>query len=508
MIKVNPVEIGGGFGGKGNAYLPPVAALLAKRTGRPVQMQMDRKSVFESTGPSPGGKIKVMMGVDDDGAIQAATAEIMFEAGSYPGSAVGSAATCMFSPYAIPNMRVDGYDILLNIPPAGAYRAPGAPQASFACESVIDEICEERGWDRLEFRLKNSSKEGSRRVDGIALTNHGLEEVQRAAMGSDHWNSPLEKRGSDGKLRGRGVASAYWPNGGGESSVLLTLGADGAVAMSTGSADLSGIRVAIAMQVAEVLGIPADDVHPTIPDTDSIGYAGVSGGSRTAFATGHAGYNAAHSLVSKMEKRAAGLWGIELGDVQFADGIFSSRTDPELRLPFRDLACRLGFAEGAITASESVNLTSAGAGTATHIVDIEVDPETGKANVIRYTSIQDVGKAVHPAYVEGQLEGAAAQGIGWALKEEYYFDDRGEMLNSSFLDYRMPTALDVPPIETVLVEVPNPLHPFGVRGVGEVALIPPLAAVRNAIYDAIGVYLYELPMKPNRILAALEEKRC
>ncbi|MCH7740570.1 MAG: xanthine dehydrogenase family protein molybdopterin-binding subunit [Chloroflexi bacterium] len=506
QIKVNPVEIGGGFGGKTVVYLPPVAALLSRKAGRPVKLQMDRKSVFEGTGPAPGGTLIVKIGVNGDGVIKAATADMKFEAGGFPGSAVGAAAICIFSSYTIENIRIDGYDILTNKPKSAAYRAPGSPQAAFACESVIDEICEQGGWDKLEFRLKNASKEGARRADGPIFARLGMEETVQAAMDSDHWNTPLEKNGANGKLRGRGVASGFWMNGAGKSSVTLALDADGAVMMNEGSADIGGTRASIAMQAAEVLGIPAEDVHPSIPDTDSIGFTGVTGGSRTTHATGYAAYNAAQSLIERLKERASMLWGIDPDSVEFKDGVFRSASDPELNLTFKQLAARLDETGGPVTAAESVNLSSAGNGTATHIVDLEIDPETGKTDVIRYTAVQDVGKAVHPAYAEGQIEGGAVQGIGWALNEEYFMNDDGEMQNSSFLDYRMPTSLDMPMIETILVEVPSPFHPFGVRGVGEVPLVPPLAAVRNAIHDALGIYLYETPMNPRRIMDGLKEK--
>jgi CO/xanthine dehydrogenase Mo-binding subunit len=252
--------------------------------------------------------------------------------------------------------------------------------------------------------------------------------------------------------------------------------------------------------------LPAEDIHPSIPDTDSIAYTGVTGGSRTTHATGWAAINAAESLVSQLKERAAQLWGIEVGDVDFSAGVFSSGTDPELSIAIKELASRLSETGGPVASAESVNISTAGNGTATHIVDLEVDPATGKTDVLRYTAIQDVGKAIHPAYVEGQMEGGAAQGIGWALNEEYFMSDDGVMENSSFLDYRMPTSLDLPLIETILVEVPSPFHPYGVRGVGEVSLSPPIAAVRNAIYDAMGVYMYETPMKPGKILEALNSK--
>ena len=502
-IKVNPVEIGGGFGGKTVVYLPPVAAVLSRKAHRPVKMIMDRRSVFEGSGPAPGGKIRVRMGVTNDGKLKAADADIRFEAGAFPGSAVTAGAICVLACYNIPNVRIDGRDIVVNKPKSAAYRAPGSPQVAFASEQVVDEICEKMGWDKIQFRLDNASQEGTRRADGPSFARVGLVETLEAALASDHWNSSLEEIGPDGKLRGRGIASGYWMNGGGKSTCDLSVADDGIVFMNEGSADIGGTRASIAMQAAEVLGVDAHDVRPSIPDTDSIGFTGVTGGSRTTYATGYAAYEASLELVEKLKVRASMVWGIDTDEVDFADGVFSSKSDPELRLGFKELAQRLEGTGGPVTSTASVDLAEAGNSFAVHICDLEVDPQTGKTDVIRYTALQDVGKAVHPSYVEGQLQGGVVQGIGWTLNEEYFMTEEGVMTNSSFLDYRMPTSLDLPMIDTILVEVANPLHPFGVRGVAEVPLAPPLGAVSNAVTNATGRRYTDAPINPGKIVAGL-----
>ena len=502
-IKVNPVEIGGGFGGKTVVYLPPVAAVLSRKAHRPVKMIMDRRSVFEGSGPAPGGKIRVRMGVTNDGKLKAADADIRFEAGAFPGSAVTAGAICVLACYNIPNVRIDGRDIVVNKPKSAAYRAPGSPQVAFASEQVVDEICEKMGWDKIQFRLDNASQEGTRRADGPSFARVGLVETLEAALASDHWNSPLEETGPDGKLRGRGIASGYWMNGGGKSTCDLSVADDGIVFMNEGSADIGGTRASIAMQAAEVLGVDAHDVRPSIPDTDSIGFTGVTGGSRTTYATGYAAYEASLELIEKLKVRASMVWGIDADEVDFADGVFSSKSDPELRLGFKELAQRLEGTGGPVTSTASVDLAEAGNSFAVHICDLEVDPQTGKTDVIRYTALQDVGKAVHPSYVEGQLQGGVVQGIGWTLNEEYFMTEEGVMTNSSFLDYRMPTSLDLPMIDTILVEVANPLHPFGVRGVAEVPLAPPLGAVSNAVTNATGQRYTDAPINPGKIVAGL-----
>ena len=491
-VKVNYVEIGGGFGGKTKVYLAPIAALLSRKSGgRPVKLVMERTAVFEATGPAPGGKIRMKIGVTKEGKVTAADTDLIFESGGYPGSAVGAAAICVFACYNWPASRITGYDVLVNKPKSAAYRAPGSPQASFAIESVVDEICEEMGFDRIQFRLDNAAREGTRRGDGVQFPRVGLEECLIATRDSDHWNSPLGDAPA-GKARGRGIATAYWMNGGGKSTCDLML-------QDEGSADIGGTRASIAMQAAEVLGIPAEDVHPSIPDTDSIGFTGVTGGSRTTYATGLAAYNAAHKLVDELKDRLANLWETDVDKIDFADGMFSSDGQT---IGIQELAGRLDPTGGPVTSTASVNPSSAGAAYGVHICDLEVDLATGKTDVIRYTAVQDVGKAVHPQYAEGQIQGGAVQGIGWALNEEYFLTDDGAMANKSFLDYRMPTSLDMPMIDTIMVEVPNPLHPYGVRGVGEVPICPPLSAVVQAIHGATGKRYYDLPVKPGRILEA------
>ncbi len=468
-------------------------------------MVMDRISVFDASGPAPGGKVKIKLGVNSNKKLTSAYADIRLEGGAFGGSAVGASAKCVFSCYDIENTKIDGYDLVVNKPKSAAYRAPGSPQVSYAIEVTIDEICKSQGWDSLEFRILNASTEGTRRGDGPKFPKIGNLDVLEAVQKSDHWNSTKPKSKS-GKLIGRGIASGYWMNGGGKSSVTLSINDDGTVALLEGSADIGGTRPSISMQAAEILGLAAEDMFPRIPDTDGVGYTGMTGGSRTTFATGWAAVNAANNLVDELKNRLCMIWEIDKKEIEFYKGKFNSKSDPELNINFKDLAKKLDGTGGPVSAVGSVDLDSSSHGFGTHVVDLEIDPETGKTDIIKYTAVQDVGKAIHPAYVEGQIQGGAAQGIGWALNEEYYINDDGKMLNSSYLDYRMPTSLDLPMIDTILVENENPEQPFGVRGVGEVPICPPLGAITNAIEDAIGVRLNSLPMKPSVILKALLNK--
>ena len=504
-IKVTPMEIGGGFGGKIPVYLEPLAALLSKKSGEPVKLTMSRADVFQSSGPAPGSWMKIKVGVTKEGKLTACQASIAMEGGGYPGASVAPAVNCAFACYDYANGQVDGYDVVVNKAKTAAYRAPGAPQAAFAVETVMDDICEKLKMDPMEFRLHNASKEGTRRIEGPIFARVGNVEVMEAARDHDHYKTALDKGPKDGKYRGRGVASGFWFNIGFQSSCTITVNSDGKVSLIEGSVDIGGTRAAIAMQAAEVLGIPYEDVKPTVVDTDSIGYTALTGGSRVAFASGWAAIEAAEDVKRQMMERAAKIWDTPVDEVEYVDGGVSHRSDPELRMSFRELAGQFVEAMsqgGSIIGRASVDPRGAGNAFATHIVDVEVDPDTGKVDVLRYTAVQDAGKAIHPSYVEGQMQGGAVQGIGWALNEEYFFNDRGRMMNSSLLDYRMPTSLDLPMIDTVIVEVANPGHRFGARGVGEVPIVPPMAAVANAIYDAIGVRMDTLPMSPGKILEA------
>ena len=497
-IKVVPLEIGGGFGGKINVYIKPVAALLAKKTGKPVKVLMNRADVFEGTGPTPASYITIKIGAKEDGKITAAQTSLAFEAGAYPGSPVGAGAMCVFAPYNIEHVLIDGYDVVVNKPKSAPYRAPGATNAAFGTETVIDELAEQLDIDPLEIRIMNGAKEGDRRADGPIFPRIGFIESVEAAKEHPHYTAPNGK-----KYHGRGVASGFWFNIGLESSVTINVNPDGTVNLVEGSTDIGGTRASIAMQAAEVLGIPAESVNPTVVDTNSIGYTAVTGGSRTTYATGYAAYEAAQDVVKQMIGRAAKLWDVDEANVQFADGEFSSINGKEEQISFRDLSARLGGTGGPVIGRATMNPAGAGGAFATHVVDVAVDEDTGKVEILRYTATQDAGKAIHPSYVEGQIQGGVVQGIGWALNEEYIYDEEGTMTNASFLDYRMPTCLDLPMIDTVIVEVPNPGHPYGVRGVGEVPIVPPPAAIANAIYDAIGIRMTELPMSPDRLLKAM-----
>jgi CO/xanthine dehydrogenase Mo-binding subunit len=498
-IKVIPTEIGGGFGGKIVVYLEPLAILLSKKSDRPVKMVMTREDVFRATGPTSGSKVKVKFGATRDGTLVAASVSLWYEAGAYKGSPAGAGAMCCLSPYRIPNFFIEAHDVVVNKPKVAAYRAPGSPMAMFATESVLDEVARELDMDPIEFRLKNAAEEGDQAPYGPKFGPLGFKQVLEAVRAHPHWTAPLKA------TEGRGFACGFWFNAGMNSSATVTLNGDGSAAVLTGNPDIGGTRVAQAMMVAEELGIPVDRVRPSVADTDTAGHTDVTGGSRVCYATGLAVIRAAEDVRDQLRARAAKMWSVDAVNVGWQQGRavpLNGATDKQ-PLSLNELAAQMAHTGGPIVGRASVSLPMAGPGFAAHICDLDVDRETGRSTVVRYTAVQDVGKAIHPSYVEGQMQGGAAQGIGWALNEEYVFNADGVMENAGFLDYRMPVASDLPMIDTVLVEVANPLHPYGVRGVGEVPIVPPLAAVANAMRSATGVRFTELPLSPPRVLRGL-----
>ncbi len=498
QVKVVPMEIGGGFGAKAIAYLDPVAAILSKKTGRPVKISMDRREVFEGSGPTSATFMRCKIGVKNDGRMVAGQLHMIYEAGAYPGSPVGGGALSGFGPYKMEHMLVDGFDVVCNKQKVQAYRAPGQPQVAFAVEAVVDELADLLGRDPIELRLQNAVQEGDRMPNGVPHRVFGCREMEEAMINSAQNQTPLT-----GPNQGRGVAVGFRWQAGQASSATININSDGTLNLITGSVDIGGTRTAVAMQVAETLGIGVDEIAPTVVDTDTVGWTATTGGSRIAFDTGLAAIAAAEDLRDQMAKRCAMVWEVEPELVQFADGAFTC-TSTEDRLTIAEVANRMMRTGGPLTASASATSTGVGPVFAGNIVDVEVDLETGKVDILRCTAFIDSGTSVHPSYVEGQMQGGTVQGLGWALSEDYTYAEDGRMLNSSFLDYRMPTALDLPMIETVVVEVPNPRHPYGLRGVGEAPIIPPLAALHNAVYHATGVRVNKLPLSPTSVLEALQ----
>ena len=501
-IHAIPMEIGGGFGGKTIVYLEPLAMILARKSGSPVKMMMSREEVFRATGPTSGSYNTVKIGATKKGKITAASAVFRFQAGAFPGAPARPAAMCAFAPYNIENVESVGIDVVMNRAKSNAYRAPGSPIAAHAVESTLDELADKLGIDPVEFRLQNAAAEGVKSAYGPTFKKIGFVETLQAAKAHPHYDAPL------GPNQGRGVACGFWFNVGGESSAQLHINEDGTVTVITGHPDIGGSRASMVNIAAEMLGIDYRNVRAQIGDTNAIGISATTGGSRVTFSAGMAVTKVTELVKQTLRERAAKIWDIDVEAVVWEDGNArpagsnAGEFDP---LSLADLAAKATATGGPINGQVSINAQGAAPAFATHICDVEVDPETGRVEIIRYTAVQDAGRAVHPSYVEGQIQGGVAQGVGWALNEEYIYDEAGQLENPGFLDYRMPVASDLPMIDTVIVEIPNADHPHGVRGVGEVPIVPPMAAVANAIQDAAGLRLNDLPMSPPKVLAALDK---
>ena len=501
QLRVTASEIGGGFGGKTTVFIEPVALALSRKSGRPVKIVMKRDEVFRATGPTVSSSMDVRIGMSKDGRITAGEATLRYSGGAYPCGTVEMGAQAAFAAYDLEAVRTIGWNALTNRPKEAAYRAPGAPQAIYAVESVVDELCQKLGVDPLTVRLKNAARKGTLSSYGPTFNDIGLVATLEAATKHPHYTAPL------GPNQGRGLSCGFWFNFGGNTCVSLNINTDGTVGVTEGNPDIGGSRASISLMAAEELGIPYENIRTIIADTSSLGYNDVTDGSRVTFSVGLATIKAARDAISKMTARAAQYWGIDADAVKWVDGAAVPAGQNAGKFPplsLAEIAEMSPQTGGPIAGHHEVNVDGAGVSFGVHLVDVEVDPETGFTKVLRYTVFQDAGKAVHPDYVEGQMQGGAVQGIGWALNEEYVYGDDGRLQNPSFLDYRIPVSSDLPNIETVILEIPNPGHPYGVRGVGETPIVPPLAAIANAVSRAAGVRLTELPMSPPRILKALK----
>jgi CO/xanthine dehydrogenase Mo-binding subunit len=503
-IRVQQSEMGGGFGGKTGFYGEPVAIQLARKAKRPVKIALTRNEVFRATGPVSGTKSRIKIGAKKDGTITAADAELVFQTGAFTGSMFINAPQAMFTRYNLKNVKTVSYEVVSNRPKVNSFRAPCVPQVVFGVEGVLDELARKIGMDPIDFRLKNAATEGYKTIYGETFGPIGFVETLKAAKACDHYKSPVPPG------QGRGVAAGFWFNRGGETTGTLNIAIDGSVTLILGTSDVAGSRISISMMAAEELGIPVDKVRAIMADTHSLGFNRVTAGSRTTFSTGMVIVDSARKAIAELCKRAAGIWGVPEEAVTFEDGHCKpagANVGTFEPLSIAQIAAKTMASHGAIAGHSEMNVTGAGPGFGLHIVDVEVDKETGRVDVKRYTVVEDAGKAIHPLQVEGQYQGGAVQGIGWALNEEYYYGEDGRLQNASFLDYRMPVASDVPMIGTEIVEVPNPRHPYGLRGVGEVPVVPTMAAIANAIGACIGVRPQSLPMSPPKILKLIGEAK-
>ncbi|MEL0065026.1 MAG: xanthine dehydrogenase family protein molybdopterin-binding subunit [Gammaproteobacteria bacterium] len=502
-LKVTSSEIGGGFGGKTHVWIEPLALALSRKANRPVKMVMSREEVFKASGPTCSTSMDVRIGARKDGTITSAFIECRYMDGAFPGIWGMLGGMTAWACYDLKNVKSVGIDVLCNRPKVAAYRAPSAPMMAFGVESTLDLVAAEIGMDPIDLRLKNVAREGTRSSYGPTYGPIGIEATLQAVKDHPQMKKKL------GKNQGRGMACGFWFNIGGQTCVDLNIGVDGTVSLTQGTVDVGGARASMAMIAAEELGIPYEDVKSSVGDTASLGHNDTTEGSRGTFSSGLATIFAARDAIQVLKERAAKMWDIPVEQVTWENGEARAVGAEHNNMPplsLKEIAAKAPTTGGPIAGHNEVTADGAGVSFASHICDVEVDPETGRTEILRYTVVQDAGKAIHPDYVEGQMQGAAAQGIGWALNEEYIYGKDGLLQNPGFLDYRIPVCSDLPFIDTKILEIPNPNHPYGIRGVGETSIVPPLAAIGNAVSEAVGVRLDHVPMSPPRILKALDEQ--
>ncbi len=502
-IKLVPVEIGGAFGGKSYLPLAPLCALLATITGRPVRMEMTREEVLKDGRPAPASIMTVKLGVTKTGIFTAASVSLIYNTGAFPEMSNATfARRNVLSQYRIPNLKIEAFDVLTNQVPATYYRAPATPQPHFAIESQIDLISRALNIDPLELRIQNIAAEGDIMPSGDVLPKVGFREtLERMA-------AYLKQKGQlRGGNKGRGIACGFWHGGAGPFGAYVNLNVDGTVSLIVGVTDISGSRTSMAQIVAEEFNLPIDAVTLVVGDTDTAPWASLSVASMTVYSLSQAVHRACQDAKEQLSRMAANRLGVDASLIAYGEGLFGVKNDPSRFVSLADLArATMGFGgSGPIVGRGSIGGLPAAPTLSVHAADIKVDEETGKVKMLSYAAAQDVGLAVNPLSIEGQIQGAVAQGIGWALMEGYILH-KGVVQNTTLLDYRMPTAADLPLIDVLLVEVGSAEGLYGLRHVGETPIVPTLAALANAIHSATGARIKELPMTPEVILGGIKEQ--
>ena len=501
QVTVNAMPVGGGFGGK-FGFLEPTVAALAVAVRRPVRLMYNRMEELTAADPAPESRIWLKIGASRDGTLQAIEGDFAFDAGSKAGAPVGISALMAGSLYRCPNLQIRGSEVLTHKAGTGAYRAPGAPQGAFAFESAIDELSRALGMDPLELRLKNASRQGDLRADGVAWPRIGLAECLEAAQDV----SRAEQRGG-GRNEGVGIAAGAWPGAVESASAVCRLNADGSLQVVLGAVDLTGTNTTFGIITAEAFGLDdPSQVRVTTVNSDSAPYAGGSGGSKVTYTIGPAVMRAAEDARQQVLHIAAAELEASVDDLELVNGRVQVRGVPGKSKTLADIfsiSASFGAKHPPVLGRGQTVVSDFSPGVAVHIARVRVDPETGRVEPIRMVSVQDVGRAINPATVESQMHGGAVQAVGWGLFERMLWDERGTPLTASLMDYAIPKASQSPGLDTRIVEVPSEFGPFGAKGVGEPPVIPGAAALANAVRDACGARVTTLPITSERVRQAL-----
>jgi CO/xanthine dehydrogenase Mo-binding subunit len=513
QIRVESVPIGGGFGGK-ETLLEPLAAAVASRLRKPVRLVYTRQDDLLAGNPAPQTVITVKLGAKRDGTLTAIQVRMILDAGAYPNPLAGFSGFHFAGIYRCPNLDIRCDIVQTNKPGTGAYRAPSGPQAYFALESTVQDLCQQLEIDSLRFRQINALKGGDPSMMLGRWPRIGLLECLEQIQQHPLWARREQARQQvpeelKGWKIGIGIAVGGWPGGTEPAAALCRLEQDGTFTIVVGSVDISGSDASLALIAAEELSLRAEAVNVTHDSTDSMPYSGLSAGSKTTYTVGSAVLAAARDARSQLFTIAAEMLEASAEDLELRDGRIVVKGVPEKYVTLQQIAANsmnFGAAyEPVYGRGRSANRVSSPM-FAAHLARVAVDPETGEVRVLDYIAAQDVGRAINPAEVEGQIHGGVVQGIGWALFEGMTYDEQGQLLTSTLMDYALPHSQDVPTITPLLVEVPSELGPYGAKGVGEPPVVPVAAAIANAIRDAVGVRMTQLPMTSERVFAALRKE--
>ena len=500
QVKVVNLEIGGGFGSK-SVLLEPLTGWLALKLNAPVKILMSRTEEFMASTPAPGSVIDIKIGAKKDGTISGIKARVVYDSGCYSASPLTVGALIMGSYYQTDNLEITGYEVLTNKPGVGAYRAPGAPQATFAIEQAVDEVAEKVGWDPVEFRLKNASEGGDVMANDQPWARIGLKEILETIK--EH---PLYKERGKDPNKGIGVAIGGWPGGIEPCAANVRVNTDGSLLVTLGHSDITGTNTTFAMLAADTFGIDYEKVKIVNADTDSAPYAGMAGGSKTTFTVGPAVIKASEDARKQVLAIAAAELEASADDLEMIDGkVRVKGTDKEIAVAeiARQSMSFGGKYEPVYGLGKSA-VQDRAPGFSGQIAEVTVDPETGDIKIERYVTIQDVGKALNPAAVEGQMIGGTVQSIGFGLFEEMQYSEDGQLISSTMMDYGLPKSIQVPNIETIVLEIPSSAGPLGAKGVGEPPIVPGAAAIANAVANATGKRVTAMPMNAERVIKALQ----
>jgi CO/xanthine dehydrogenase Mo-binding subunit len=511
QIRVIPVECGGGFGGKIRALCEPITAVLAQVTKRPVRYVMTRREELQAGMPAPQVIIKLKTGVKRDGTLMALDAETVIDSGAYSGAVLAVSAVFLGSMYRWPSFDIRGFEVLTHKPSVAAYRAPVAPQTIFAIESHMEQIARDLDLDSVEFRMRHLIQPGDPMVNGQPWQSNGARQVLARIAEHPHWKSRKQwvaGAGKNGKKRGVGLALGGWLGGLQPTGATVRLNPDGSLAVLTGQVDIAGTNISLAQIAASAYGVDTDLVRITTGDTDVAPMTGLSAGSKTIYTVGAAVLQAAEDARRQTFEIAAAELEASVHDLELVDGKVTVRGMPDKGITLATIGKKGNLYMSKtppVLGKANPAFTQQAPGFAAQLARLEVDPDTGDVTIRDFVIVQDVGKAINPLGVEGQMQGGAVQSLGIALTEGLMFDDNGRLTNPSLLDYRKLTAADLPNLETIIVEVPAPAGPFGARGVGEPPIIPAPAAIANAVHDAVGARITQLPLNPERIALAVAD---